>query len=97
MAIKQMIKRNVNANNMLLSNAFDRYITEKEIAIGLSSATINVYKGCYQKFITFIGENKVCNDIKIDVILDWIKDMKKSGNKYISINHYSDTLHHNMF
>jgi len=88
MAMKQKIKKNSMETDMPLNIAFERYILEKEIAQGLANATICSYKGSFHKLKIFVGENKLCNDINIDVIYDWIKDMKNCGNKHISINHY---------
>ena len=88
MAIRTLMKRNTEESNLSLSNAFDKYISEKEIVHGLAEATINAYKGSCLKFVDFIGANTDCQSINIDVVSDWIKEMKSTELKNISINHY---------
>jgi integrase/recombinase XerD len=89
MAMKNLMKRNhVDTNNFSLDNAFQQYILEKEIGQGLSEATINMYKHTYDKFVAFVGENKVCNSIVIENIYEWIKELQKGGCKNISVNHW---------
>lgn len=91
MAIQNKMKRIVeekNTQNMQINNLFDKYIIEKEIGQGLAEATIGAYKGSYLKFVDFVGENKDCKAINIDVIYDWIKELRNDGIKNVSINHY---------
>ena len=87
MATKRTIKRNTSADDILLEDAFDEYITEKE-AHNLSPATITSYRASFEKFKKFMGENNTGNSVNISSIYSWIAIMKGDGIKHVSINHY---------
>ncbi|MDR2571536.1 MAG: tyrosine-type recombinase/integrase [Oscillospiraceae bacterium] len=87
MAIKRTIRRNSEINNILLSDAFDEYIAEKN-ARGLAEPTINNYCYSFSKFSEFIGNKNTGSSINVGVIYKWITSMKDENVKYTSINHY---------
>ena len=55
MAIRRAIKKAANASNILLTEAFGDFISEKE-ATNKSAATINSYKKTFLKWCEYYGE-----------------------------------------
>lgn len=87
MAVKRTIKRNAEADDILLENAFEEFITEK-IARNLADATLTSYRESFVKFKSFMGDNNTGNTVNVGAIYKWIAIMKSDGIKHVSINHY---------
>ena len=87
MGIKRTVKRNTAANDILLEDAFEEFIAEKE-AHNLSAATIHSYRASFEKFKDFMGDKNTGNTVEQAAIYKWIAIMKQDGIKHVSINHY---------
>lgn len=89
MATKRVIKRSANSEQVLISEAFDEFINEKE-AHNLAPSTVNNYKQTFAKFMDFCGyDNSTPTElITINPIYKWINSMKIDNVKPTSINHY---------
>ena len=87
MAIKRTIKRNVKADDVVLDDVFEDFLSEK-LAHNLSNATIISYRRSFNKFKGFMGDNNTGDSVKIEAIYKWIATMKQDGINHQSINHY---------
>jgi integrase/recombinase XerD len=87
MAMKRAVKRSAEADDILLEEVFEDFIAEKE-AHGLSPATITGYRGSFEKFKGFMGDNNTGDTINETSIFKWIGTMRNDGIKHTSINHY---------
>ena len=87
MGVKRTIKRNTKADDILLEDAFEEFIAEKE-AHNLSAATIHSYRASFDKFKVFMGDNNTGTTVEQAAIYKWIAIMKQDGIKHVSINHY---------
>lgn len=89
MAVKRKIKRSAKSEVVLLFDAFDDYIMEKE-ALNKSEATIKSYSETFRKFYVFLGmdEESPVDEITQKDIYKWIGVMKQDGISISSINHY---------
>lgn len=87
MAIRRAIKKAANASNILLTEAFGDFISEKE-ATNKSAATINSYKKTFQKWCDYYGEEVEANEVTQSLFFQWSNSMKQDGIRPASINHY---------
>lgn len=83
---KRTIKKSKSADVILLEDAFNDFIDEKE-ARNLSPATIFDYKQSFNKFKQFIDGDTV-DSVNQGIVYKWIAVMKQDGIKHSSINHY---------
>lgn len=89
MAIKTKVKRSAESEVVLLYNAFDDFIMEKE-AINLSPASIKSYQVTFRIFCNFFefdNETDIA-EINQQLIFKWIGTMKLQDLTISSINHY---------
>ena len=88
MGVKRKIKKSADADEMLLTDAFEHFINEKE-ALGKSPATLRSYRGSFGQFNKLVcTEDDLCKDIDSNRIYRWINIMKQDDIKVASINHY---------
>jgi len=89
MGIKTQIKRTIASNGTSVNEAYNEFITEK-IALGLSQATIDSYKGSFARFMMFIKNDVPVKSIDKKTLENWIKSLnaEKVKIKQSSINHY---------
>jgi integrase/recombinase XerD len=89
MGIKRSIKQNTEAIEVLLFDAFEEFVTEKELK-NLSEATINNYKHTFKTWAEF---NSFDRDTGVDEVTShsvykWVGTMKLNGKKPSSLNHH---------
>ena len=84
---KTTIKRASQCNDFLLNDLFEKYIIEKN-AHNISQATEQSYRNSFNKFISFVGEEKTIDLVNDETVFAWINKMKSDGTKIISLNHY---------
>lgn len=90
MGLKRAIKKSLGNYDILLKEAFDEFIQEKEIN-GLSAATITSYQDSYRRFCMYFDydeRNTTVRDIDRDMVYRWITLMITDGMKHTTINHY---------
>ncbi len=89
MAIKRKIQRSADAYSIMLNEAFENFITEKE-AQGISDATLKNYRQSYDYFCQYNGltDETAAEEVSETQIYRWINTMKQNGVKTSSINHY---------
>ena len=89
MAIKRTIKRSSGADDIILLDAFEDFIIEKE-AHNLSDATIKNYRQSFDFFVKFAGysDKTTTEEVNQQAIFQWINTLKLNGTKPSSINHY---------
>ena len=89
MAIKRTIKRSSGADDIILLDAFEDFIIEKE-AHNLSDATIKNYRQSFDFFVKFAGytDKTTTEEVNQQAIFQWINTLKLNGAKPSSINHY---------
>lgn len=90
MGVSRRIQRNVEADKVLLNEAFEDFMMEKE-ARNLSPATLANYRVSYEVFLNFFGfdGNEVTTDeITVSHFYKWINTMRLNGTKPTTINHY---------
>ena len=83
------MKRSIEEDVMLLNDAFDYFLDEKE-AMNLSEATLRSYEDSFIKFCNFYGydDEATTDAITQQDIFKWINTMKHDGLAISSINHY---------
>ena len=89
MAVKRTIKRSSKADDIILLDAFEDFIIEKE-AHNLSDATIKNYRQSFDFFVKFAGytDQTTTEEVNLQAIYQWINTLKMNGVKPSSINHY---------
>lgn len=89
MAIKRRIKRSVRADDIILFEAFEEFIAEKE-ANNLSEPTIRNYRQSFEYFCqsAHYDNTTTTDDVDIQAIYKWIGTLKLNGVSPNSINHY---------
>lgn len=89
MAVKRTIKRSSGADDIILLDAFEDFIIEKE-AHNLSDATIKNYRQSFDFFVKFAGytDKTTTEEVNQQAIFQWINTLKLNGTKPSSINHY---------
>ena len=89
MAIKRKIQRSADAYSIMLDEAFENFITEKE-AQGKSESTLKNYRQSYDYFRQFNGltDETPAEEVSDTEVYRWITLMKQNGTKASSINHY---------
>lgn len=89
MGMKRTIKKSSNADSVLLVNAFDEFLDEKE-AIGCSNSTLANYKLSFELFMRFneFDENSTTDLINQGLFFKWMNTLKLEGKSVSSINHY---------
>lgn len=89
MGMKTKIKRSAGADYILLNEAFEEFIAEKEIR-NLAPSTIENYKVSYKFFCEFheLNEETTIDEIKQQMFYKWIGSMKLDGFKVTTMNHY---------
>jgi integrase/recombinase XerD len=89
MGIKKKITKTAGADEVLLFDAFDDFILEKEVR-NLSIATIKNYELTFRVFCEFceFDKNTVASEIETTHIYKWVNTMKLEDVKITSINHY---------
>lgn len=87
--VKRVIKRTDTIGGITLDNAFREFILEKETK-GLAAVSLHGYDSCYKVFKRFNGftEETTTDEITINHIYLWIKDMQQNGAKVATINSY---------
>lgn len=89
MAIKRKVKKSVGADDVMLFEAFEEYLTEKE-AHNLAPKTIANYRQSGEMFFRFCGytDTTSTEEVNQQAIYQWINTIKQNGVKPTSINHY---------
>lgn len=89
MAIKRKIQRSAEAELILLSEAFEDFMTEKR-AQGVSEATLRNYEQSYRYFCRYNGidEDATADEVTERYIFRWINAQRNDNIKNTSINHY---------
>ena len=89
MGTKRTIKKSVGCDLVTLTEAFEEFVTEKEVR-GLSEETINNYRLTVRVFMRFceMDDNTTTDEVTLQHIYKWINTMKLEGKKVTSINHY---------
>lgn len=89
MGIKRKIAKNVEADLILMSDAFEEFYAEKE-SKNLSTSTLRNYRQSYEYFMEFndFGKDTTTDEIKPANIFHWIGTLKQEGISFNSINHY---------
>lgn len=89
MGIATKIKRNAEADTILLLDAFDEYIDEKEMN-NLAPSTIENYRTTFKIFWEFheFDEDITTDEINSSHIYEWLRTMELDGVKETTINHY---------
>ena len=89
MGIKRKIKKSAGSDLILVSQAFEEFIVEKE-ARNLSTPTLKNYAQSYNYFMDFndFTDETTTDEINTTHIYKWINTMKLNGVKPTSINHY---------
>lgn len=89
-SIKRRVKKTMEPEDVMLSEAFDNFINEKE-ALNKSKDTIRNYKLSYRLFCEYHGfdkEDVAVSTITQNHIYKWMNSMKIDGTKPVTINHY---------
>lgn len=90
MGLKRTIKKSLGNYDILLKEAFDEFIQEKEIG-GLSAATITSYVDSYRRFTMYFDYDEnttTVRDIDKNMVYRWLNIMNTDGMRHTSINHY---------
>lgn len=89
MAIKHKVKRSANANDVMLFEAFEDFIIEKQ-AHNLSEATLKNYRQSFEYFCKFgqYTDKTSTEEVNQTTVFQLINSMKLNGVKPSSINHY---------
>lgn len=89
MAIKRKVKRNEEEMLVLLDDAFENFIDEKD-ALNKSPATLKSYEESYIRFCNFFGldEDTKAEEINQQMLYKFSNTLKHDGLSVSSINHY---------
>lgn len=89
MAMKRAVKRSSGAYDIILDEAFEEFISEKN-AHNLSESTLNNYRQSYDFFSKSAGytDKTKTEEVNLQAIYKWINSLKLNGIKHTSINHY---------
>ena len=89
MALRTKVKRNIDADYVLIHDAFEEFIIEKE-AHNLAKDTIDNYKTSFKIFCNFysIDDFTTLEVIEPSLFYKWINTMKQNDVKPTTINHY---------
>lgn len=88
MGKKNTVGRNIGGISLV--DAFEEYIAEKKRSV--RDITMDAYKGSFNKFINFVGDDMLAKDVNKQTISDWVDDMKDNDLKDTSINHYGRAI-----
>lgn len=93
MATKQRLQRYLPKDDIPLMDAFEEFIVEKE-ALLLTQKSIDNYAFAWKRFCSDMEIDKyyLANDIDSKVIFAWIKKLRDSGLKPVSINSYLTSI-----
>lgn len=86
---KNAIKVLANTDDIMLYEAFDEFIAEKEV-VNAAPKTIKNYKQSFEYFMDFEfdGEDIAANEIQKIYVQQWVASMIKQKKKATTINHY---------
>ena len=89
MAIKRTVKRSSEADVVMLLEAFEEFISEKD-AHNLAKSTLTNYRQSFEFFTKFAGydDKTSTEEVNKQAIYQWINTLKLKGVKHSSINHY---------
>lgn len=89
MAVKRVVKRNVESSIITIGYAFNLFENEK-IAKGLVESTIRNYKQSLAYFKDFadLTDDTNIKEINRELIIDWINAMREDELSPAAINHY---------
>ena len=89
MGKKRTIQKNVEAEKVLLFDAFEEFVEMKE-AQNLAAATIKNYQQSFNYFVEFneFTEDTEANEVALGHILKWQKTLLLEGDSVSSVNHY---------
>ena len=89
MALKRKVKRSASAYEVMLDEAFQEFVEEKE-AQNLSPATLRNYKQSFEFFRKFSGydDNTPVSAVTLQDIFKWIGTLRNNDVQPSSINHY---------
>ncbi len=89
MGISTKIKRSAGADLIVLHEAFEEFIDEKE-SLNKSPSTIENYKVSYKQFCEFheVTDETTTDEITAAHFFEWMNSMKLDGFKPTTINHY---------
>lgn len=87
MAIKREIRKVANADTIILNEAFEDFIAEKE-ATNKSEATTKSYRKSFKKWCDYFGDEVEGSEVTQSLFFQWSNSMKLDGNRPASINHY---------
>lgn len=89
MAVKRKVQRNDGASVMLVSNAFEEFIEQKE-AQGSAASTLRNYNQSFEYFMEFndFDSSTAMEEITQSLFFKWMNSMRIEGIAPTSINHY---------
>lgn len=87
MAIKREIRKVANADTIVLKEAFEDFMAEKE-ATNKSEATLKGYRKSFKKWCDYYGEEVEATEVTQQLFFQWTNSMKLDGIRPASINHY---------
>lgn len=89
MGKKRTIQKNVEAEKVLLFDAFEEFVEMKE-AQNLAAATIKNYQQSFNYFVEFneFDAETEANEVALGHILKWQKTLLLEGDSVSSVNHY---------
>lgn len=89
MGVKRKVTKNAKADLIVICEAFEEFITEKE-ARNCAPSTLRNYVQSFEYFMAFneFDTNTTTEEITQSLFFKWMNSMKLDGVKPTSINHY---------
>lgn len=89
MGVKRTIKKSAGSDSVLLFQAFEEFMEEKE-AVARSSSTLGNYKLSFELFVRFFDfdETTTTDEINQSLLFKYMNSLKLEGKAASTINHY---------
>lgn len=84
--MKRKVVKNEESDDILLEDAFEEFILEKEIR-NCSKSTLKNYKSSYKRFKS-INKVEYADEVKLSMVYKFINTLKLEGISVSAINHY---------